>query len=78
LRASYDLARVGSDINTGDKLIVASQFILQLEAIARALVKLDIILLCNSKRWPVRWEGMVGDGIVKEVVYLWSDHYALR
>ena len=74
LRASHDHAAVRSNINACDGLIVAFQLIFEGEAIARVAVQFDIIVSCYSERLTVGREGVVGNGVVEEMVDFGSGH----
>lgn len=74
LRAGYNLARVGSNINARDSLVVTGQFILKLEATARLRIQVDIVLPSYSQRLTVGREGVVRNWVVEEVVDFWGGH----
>lgn len=74
LRAGDNLARVGSDIDAGDKLVVATQLVVQGEAGAIGRVQLDRVISSNGERFAVGSEGVVGDWVVEEVMNLGSGH----
>jgi hypothetical protein len=50
------------------------QLILQLESTACASIKLNVGISCHSQCLLVSREGMVGDGVVEEMVDLWGCH----
>ena len=55
---------------------MAFQLVLEFEIIPHATVKLDIGISRDSQRLPVSREGMVGDGMVKEVMHFRAGHIA--
>ncbi len=74
LRASHNHAAVWSDVYTSNSLIVAFQFVLKREFGPSPVVEFDIVIASDRKSLPVSREGMVGDGMVEEVVDLWARH----
>lgn len=78
LGASHNLARVRRDIYTRDRLIVARQFILELEAAARLRVQVDVVLTSYGQCLTVGREGMVCNRVVEEVVDFWGGHCGVK
>lgn len=78
LRAGHDLAGVGSNINSRDRLVVSSQFILKLETTARLRIQVDVVVASYSQRLAVGGEGMVGNWVVKEVVDFGGSHFGVK
>lgn len=74
LRASNNPATVQSNIHTGDSLIMAFELILELETIAGSSIKFNTGVSCYSQCLLVGREGVVGDGMVEEMVNFWSCH----
>ncbi|OSS55079.1 hypothetical protein B5807_01812 [Epicoccum nigrum] len=74
LRARHDLAAVGRNVHARDRLVVARQLILQLEAVAGAPVEVDDVLARHCQRGAVRAERVVRDGVVEEVVHFGGGH----
>ena len=74
LRASHDLAGVGSNINTSDSLVMSSQLILKLESAARFRVQVDVVLASYSQRLTVGREGVVRNWVMEEVVNFRGGH----
>lgn len=74
LRAGDNLARVGGNVDSGDELVVAAQLVVEGEARAIGRVQLDRVVSGDSQRVAIGREGMVGDGVVEEVVYLGGGH----
>jgi hypothetical protein len=68
LGACYNLARVGSNVNSSDQLIMPAQLVLELKARASTRIELDIIVAGNGQSLAVGREGMIGNGVVEEVV----------
>jgi len=73
LRASNDLPGNRGDINTGDSLVMPSQFILKGESRPRAFVELNFSIPRYSQERPIRTEGVVGNGLMKEGVNFGHD-----
>jgi len=73
LRASNDLPSIRGDINTSDSLIMPSQFILKGKTRPRAFVELNFSIPRYSQERPVRTEGVVGNGLMKEGVNFGHD-----
>lgn len=65
LGAGDDPARVGSNIHTGDELVMALQLVLELEGIADLAVQLDCVVAGNRQRFAVCREGVVGNWVVE-------------
>ena len=53
---------------------MALKFVLESKLRARASVQLDIVVASHGHRLPVCGEGMVGDGVVEEVMDFWARH----
>lgn len=68
LGAGDDLARVGRNVDGGYGLVVADELVDGGEAIAGALVELDLVFAGDGKLGAVGGEGVVGDGLVEEEV----------
>ena len=68
LRASNDLPSIRGDINTGDSLVMTGQFILKGESRPRAFVELNFSIPRYGQERPIRTEGVVGNGLMKEGV----------
>ena len=74
LRAGDNLARVGGNVDAGNELVVTAQLIFQSEAGAIGRVQLDCVVASDGESLAVGREGVVGDGMVEEVVDLRSGH----
>jgi hypothetical protein len=74
LRAGHNLARVGSDIHTRDRLVVSSQLVLELETAALPCVQVDIVVTSYGEGLAVGGEGVVRNWVVKEVVDFGRNH----
>lgn len=75
LRACYDLAGIWCDIHTGDSLVMPNQLILKLEGTARFGIQFDIVVSSYCERLTVGGEGVVRDGMVKELLDFGGRHY---
>ena len=51
------------------------QFVLELEFIACSSIELNASVSSDSQRLSVSREGVVGDGVVEEVVDFWARHF---
>ena len=78
LRASYNHATVGGNINTSHGLVMALQLILEDKFGSGFLVELDIIVSCDSKGLAIGREGMIGDRVVKEMMNFRARHVGRR
>lgn len=76
LRASDNSSAVQSNVHTGDRLIMTLQLVFQLKSSPGSSIELNSGVSCNSQRLLVSREGVVGDGMVEEVVDFWSGHIA--
>ena len=74
LRACHDHAAMRSYINASDGLVMSLELILKCKLAARPIVKLDVIVSGDCKCLPVSREGMVGDGMVEEMMDFWASH----
>jgi hypothetical protein len=74
LRASHNLAGVGCNVYTGNRLVVTCQLILELISAASLLEQVDVVLAGYGKRLAVGGEGMVRNGMVEEVVDFGAGH----
>ena len=77
LRARHDHAAIWSNINTRDSLVMAFQFVLEVEFGPAFVVELDIVVSSDGQGLPVSGEGMVRDGMVEEMVDFWARHLAV-
>lgn len=75
LRAGHNSSRTQSNINAGDHLVMSLQLILELKSIASSSIKLNVGVSCHGQRLLVGREGVVGDGVVEEVVNFGSCHF---
>ena len=78
LRACNNAARVRCNVDTRDQLIVALQLVLELEGIADLAIQLDGRIPGNRNGLAISGEGMVGDGVVEEMVDFGSSHFDQR
>jgi len=74
LRASHNHAAMRRNIDTGHRLVMAFEFILEREFRAGSVIQFDIVVSCNGQRLSICGEGMVGDGMMEEVVDFGSRH----
>lgn len=74
MRTSDDHAVVGSNVDARDRLVMALEFIFQDELGAGPFVEFDIAVSCDCEGLPVGGEGVVGNGMVEEVVDFWTGH----
>lgn len=74
LGASHNLARIRSDINGGNGLIVTGELVIQGEARAIVLVELNSVVACDGKELAIGREGVVRNALVKEEVDFWGRH----
>ncbi len=74
LRAGNNTTRVGSNINTRHRLVVALELVLELEGIADLAVELNCRVSGDSKRLAVGRERVVRNGVVEEMVNFGSGH----
>lgn len=77
LRASHNAPGVGGNVDAGDKLVMSLELVLELEGIADSAVELDLGVAGNSQGLAIGREGVVGDGVVEEMVDLGSSHCEL-
>jgi hypothetical protein len=70
LRTGHNLARIGSNIDTGNELVVAAQLVVESKGFAVGRVQLDGIVSGDSECLAIGREGVVGDWVVEEVVNL--------
>jgi hypothetical protein len=78
LRTGYNLARVGSNVHTRDRLVVAGQFILELEAAALSRIQVHVVLASYGQCLAIGREGVVRNWMVEEVADFWGDHCDVR
>lgn len=74
LRARDNAAGVWRNVEAGDSLVMPLQLVLQPEGISSLAVQFDGRVSCDGQGRPVGGEGVVGDGVVEEVVDLWRSH----
>ncbi len=68
LRAGDDFAALRRNVNTSHSLVVPTQFVFQLELLARPDVQLDVALTRDCEGLVVGREGVVGYRVVEEVM----------
>lgn len=74
LGARHNATRVGGNIHTCNGLVMALQLFLELEGIADLAIQLNIVVACDGQGLVVRGEGVVRNGVVEEMMNLWSGH----
>jgi len=74
LRAGYNAAAVGCDVDAGDELVVSAKLVLQAELVALLRVELDIVGAGDGKGVAVGGERVVGNWSVEEVVDFGRGH----
>lgn len=74
LRAGHNTAGVRRNVETGDSLVMPLQLVLQPEGIASLAIQLDGRISGDGQGRAVDGEGVVGDGVVEEVVDLGCSH----
>lgn len=74
LRACHNAPTVGSDINTGDSLVVTLELILELVVVANPAVQLNSCVSSNGKDGMIGRKGVIGNWAVKEVVNFGGGH----
>lgn len=74
LRAGDNLARVGSNVDAGDELVVTAQLVVQGETGAIGRVQLDRVVSSDGKCLAVGRERVIGDWVVEEMVDLRGGH----
>ena len=75
MRAGHDAAAIRGDVDAGDELVVATEFILQAELVALFRVELDVVRAGDSQGVAVGGERVVGDWSVEEVVNFGRGHF---
>ncbi len=78
LRACDDAATLRGDVDASNGLVVALQFILQLERAACFPVELDSCVLGHGQSLAICRERVVGNGPVEKVVHLGRRHCEQR
>ena len=74
LRARNNLAGNGSNVDARNRLVVARQLVLQLVGAAAFVEEVDVIVAGHGECVAVGGEGVVGDGMVEQVVDVWASH----
>jgi hypothetical protein len=74
LGACHDLAGVGGNVDTGDRLVMSCELILQLELSTSPLVKIHVVLPGYCERLAIGGEGVIRNGMVEEMVDFWRSH----
>ena len=74
MRASHDHPTSRSNVDTGDGLVMAFEFIFQGELVARFAVKLDVVVASNCECLPVCRERVIGNRVVEQMMDLWGGH----
>ncbi len=72
-----DAAGAGSDVDTGDGLVVTLELVLQLEGRTNSSIEFDRRILGNGESVAIGREGVVGNGAVEELVNFGSSHRGL-
>lgn len=68
LRTCNNLAGIGRNVDACHRLVMSLELIAQLELVARPLIQVHCVLAGDGEGLPVGGEGVVGDGVVEEVV----------
>jgi hypothetical protein len=63
-----------SNIDASDRLVMSLELILKSKVASRPSVELDVDIPRNRKCLPVGGEGVVGDGVVEEVMNFRAGH----
>ena len=74
LRACDNAPTVRGNINTSDCLVVALERVLQLKSAANLAIELDRSIPSDSQGRLIGRKGVVGDGVVEEVVNFGGAH----
>lgn len=74
LRASHNTPGAQRNVHARHRLIVSLQLILELPSVPGPSIELNASVPCDSQGIFVGREGMVGDGIVEEMVNFGSGH----
>lgn len=53
---------------------MAGQFVLELVAAARLQEQVHVVVTAYGERLTVGREGVICDGMVKEMIYFWTGH----
>ncbi len=78
LRARDNATTVGSNVDTGDSLIVPLELILQLKGIAHLAIELNARVASDSEGGLVSREGVIGNGAMEQMVNFGTCHLVCR
>lgn len=74
MRAGDNSAALWGNVHARDELVVALQFILELEGIANSAVQVNRGVARNGQCLAIRRERVIRDRVVEQVMDFWSCH----